>query len=72
MESFSIPHVIVLLVVVLVFAAVVVLFIRAVMGIINSRGTGVEKAVWILIVLAFPILGPIIWLVTNKNGSTTT
>lgn len=48
----------------------VVLFIAALVSIAtNKTASGLEKAVWVLISLIFPVLGPILWFVIGKRAS---
>lgn len=45
-------------------------FILAVVSIARSRtASGVEKAVWVLIVLLFPLIGAILWFVIGRRAS---
>ncbi|MCR2784529.1 MULTISPECIES: PLD nuclease N-terminal domain-containing protein [unclassified Microbacterium] len=55
------PHVVVVLIVVFLLAGAVALFVFAIVGITGSAMTQTAKAVWILITLFFPLLGPIVW-----------
>ncbi|GAA3287927.1 hypothetical protein GCM10017708_06430 [Arthrobacter citreus] len=46
--------------------------IVAVIGIARSRHlSGTAQAVWILVVLAFPVAGPILWLAIGRRSTTT-
>ena len=57
-SKFSGGHLLIILAVV----AVMVLFVVAIVSIARAdRASGVERALWILIVLLFPLLGPILW-----------
>ncbi len=48
----------------------IVLFIAAVVSIASSRtASGTEKAVWVLITLLFPLVGPILWFVIGRRSS---
>ncbi|NLU84324.1 hypothetical protein HCA44_16235 [Rhodococcus sp. HNM0569] len=54
----------------LVGIALVVLFVAALVSVVRSdnyRAGG--KAVWILLVLAFPFLGPVVWFVWGKDST---
>lgn len=45
-------------------------FVLAVIGIARNRTlTGLTKAVWVLIVLAFPLLGPLLWFVVGRRSA---
>lgn len=47
------------------------LFIGALVSIAkHPTASGTMKAVWILISLLFPVLGPILWFLVGKNSST--
>ncbi|ROR73396.1 PLDc N-terminal domain-containing protein [Bogoriella caseilytica] len=49
--------------------SLIVLFFAAVVSIMNSRSyTAGLKALWILGVLAFPLLGPLVWFFVGKNS----
>jgi len=44
-------------------------FVLAAVSIARNRAsTGLEKAVWVLVILAFPLLGPILWFVIGRRG----
>ena len=36
----------------------------------HPAASGTMKALWVLIILLFPIFGPILWFVIGKNSST--
>lgn len=45
------------------------LFVAAVISIARARRLGgVAQAVWVLIVLAFPVLGPVLWFVIGRSS----
>ena len=47
----------------------IVLFLAAVVSIVNSRSYSAGlKVLWILAVLAFPLLGPLAWFLIGKNS----
>lgn len=47
------------------------LFLAAVVSIFkHPTASGTMRAVWILIILLFPIIGPILWFAIGKNSST--
>lgn len=47
------------------------LFIYALVGITtHPTASGTMKAVWILIILLFPFVGPILWFLIGKNSDT--
>ena len=53
-------------------ALVLLFLIVAVIDIARSRHlSGVAQAVWALVVLAFPVMGPVLWLVIGRRASTT-
>ncbi len=54
------------LLVLLLFAAVLVDIARA------RHLSGLAKAVWVLIALAFPLLGPVLWFLIGRRNSTGT
>ncbi len=55
------------LLIILAIVAVMVLFVVALVSIARAdRATGVERALWILIVLLFPLLGPILWFAVGR------
>lgn len=66
--SLNFSHLAVLLIVLVVAAAVITLFVSALLSIAKSETTGTEKAVWILITLLFPIAGPLIWFFVRNNA----
>ncbi|WP_368496536.1 PLD nuclease N-terminal domain-containing protein [Herbiconiux sp. A18JL235] len=62
-SNFSGGHLLIILAVV----AVMVLFVVAIVSIARAdRASGVERALWILIVLLFPLLGPILWFAVGR------
>ncbi|MFC9993625.1 PLD nuclease N-terminal domain-containing protein [Nocardia sp. NPDC127526] len=48
----------------------IVLFIAAVVSVLRSRGyeTG-GKAMWLLLILVFPVLAPIVWFIWGRNST---
>ncbi|GAA2174967.1 hypothetical protein GCM10009784_15470 [Arthrobacter parietis] len=49
------------------------LFVVALIDIARSRHlTGLARAVWVLVVLALPLVGPLLWLVIGRLGNATT
>lgn len=47
-----------------------VLFVAAVVSIARTPySSGIAQAVWILIVLAFPVLGPVLWFLVGKGSA---
>ncbi len=60
------------LILILVVAAFA-LFVAALVSILQSKNyTTAGKAIWVLIVLAFPFLGTIVWFVWGRGSSFTT
>ncbi|NLG63710.1 MAG: PLDc_N domain-containing protein [Candidatus Cloacimonetes bacterium] len=57
------PHLLVLLVAI----ALIALFVVAIVSIAKSPASGVEKAIWVLITLLFPVVGPIVWFIVGAN-----
>lgn len=49
--------------------ATLVLVIAAIVSIVNSRGytTGI-KALWVLAVIAFPVLGSLVWFIFGRTS----
>ncbi|THJ67145.1 hypothetical protein E8P82_05590 [Arthrobacter echini] len=46
-----------------------ILFVVALVGIARSqRLSGTARAVWVLIILAFPLLGPFFWFFIGQPG----
>lgn len=44
-------------------------FVLAAVSIARHRAaSGLEKAVWVLVILAFPLLGPLLWFVIGRRG----
>jgi hypothetical protein len=72
--GFSGGQFIILVVGIIVVGAILILFISALLSIAKADISGAEKAVWILIALFFPFLGPLIWFFMRgaaaKNQST--
>lgn len=56
-------HLILLLVLILPFVLAVVSIAR------NRTASGLEKAVWVLIVLAFPLVGALLWFVIGRGSA---
>ena len=55
--------------VVLFILAYIVLALTAVMGVGKSQSlTGTGKAVWFLLIFAFPFLGSIVWFLWGQNA----
>lgn len=48
----------------LLFAAVLIDIAR------SRRVTGLARAVWVLAVLAFPVAGPLLWLLVGRRSNT--
>ncbi|WAP50599.1 PLD nuclease N-terminal domain-containing protein [Arthrobacter sp. ATA002] len=47
------------------------LFAAAVIGIARSHHlTGFAQAVWVLVVLAFPVIGPLLWFLIGRRANT--
>ncbi|HYP74092.1 MAG TPA: PLD nuclease N-terminal domain-containing protein, partial [Microbacterium sp.] len=63
------PHLILVIVVAALAVAALALFISALVSIGRSRASGTEKAVWILIVLVFPMLGALVWFLIGQNSA---
>jgi hypothetical protein len=62
----------VILIGLLVVISLIVLFIAAAVSIASSRtASGTEKAIWVLVALVFPVLGPILWFAIGRNASKT-
>lgn len=52
--------------------AIAILFIAALISIIrNKHQTPVGTALWILVVLAVPVLGPLVWFLAGNRSSRT-
>ena len=48
----------------------IVLFIAAVVSIAASKtASGIEKAIWVLVTLLFPVVGPILWFAIGRRSS---
>ncbi|GAB4583170.1 PLD nuclease N-terminal domain-containing protein [Nocardia sp. IFM 10818] len=48
----------------------VVLFIAAVVSVLRSRNYQAGgKAMWILLILVFPVLAPIVWFIWGRNST---
>lgn len=57
-------------IVLIVLVAALALFVAALVSILQSKSyTSAGKAVWILVVLAFPFLGTIVWFVWGRGSS---
>ena len=53
-------------------AIVAALFVGALISIARDRNqTAASKLLWLLIVLALPVLGPIVWLLIGRTTSPT-
>lgn len=49
-----------------------VLFVVVIIDIARSRHiTGLARAVWLLVVLVFPLVGPLLWLSIGRRGNAT-
>ncbi|MDK1359102.1 PLDc N-terminal domain-containing protein [Arthrobacter sp. zg-Y1219] len=49
------------------------LFVMALIGIARSHHlTGLAQAVWVLVVLAFPVIGPFLWFLIGRRAKTPT
>ena len=47
------------------------LLVVAVIGIARSHHlTGLARAVWVLVVLAFPVIGPLLWFLVGRRANT--
>ncbi|MGO1950931.1 MAG: PLDc N-terminal domain-containing protein [Mycobacteriaceae bacterium] len=60
--------------VIILLAAVAVAWLVLIIAALNSifrhrRLSGTAKAVWTLLVFAFPILGPCAWFIWGREGS---
>lgn len=45
------------------------LFVVVLIDIARSRRvSGLTRAVWVLVVLAFPVIGPLLWLVVGRRS----
>ena len=65
LNGFNGWHVVILSVVLLIP------FLLAVVSIARSRtASGLEKAIWVLIVLLFPLIGAILWFVIGRRAGT--
>ncbi len=54
-------------------ALALILFIGALIDIARSHHlTGVAQAVWVLVVLAFPMIGSLVWFLIGRKGNTFT
>lgn len=68
--QFSGFHAVILIVALVIVAAILILFVSAIVSIAKSEVSGTEKAVWVLVALCFPILGPLIWFfMRGASGS---
>lgn len=48
----------------------VLLFVVVLIDIARSRRvTGLTRAVWVLVVLAFPVAGPLLWLLVGRRSN---
>lgn len=49
--------------------AVVVFAVAAIVSIVNSRGyTAGIKALWVLAVIAFPVVGSLVWFIIGRRS----
>lgn len=62
--EFSGWHVLILIVVL----AGIALFVGAVVSIASSEATSLEKTLWILVTLMFPLMGPIVWFAVGRRS----
>lgn len=47
------------------------LFVAAVIGIVRSHHlTGPAQALWVLVVLAFPVIGSLLWFLIGRRANT--
>ena len=46
----------------------IALFIAAVASIFASRASRLEKVLWILVTLMFPLMGPIVWFAFGRRS----
>ena len=46
----------------------IALFIAAVVSIASSAATSLEKTLWILVTLMFPLMGPIVWFAVGRRS----
>ncbi len=61
---------IVLIVVLLLALAAVVLFVMALLGVARDRHLEpVAKAVWVVVLMVAPVLGPIAWFVVSSQST---
>lgn len=59
-------------VVLLIVLLTVVLFIAALVSIARTRhASGLSQPLWIIIVLAFPVIGPILWFLVGRGAAST-
>lgn len=67
--NISVPHVLIVLGVILVMAALLWLLIAAIVSIANSPATTTEKTLWIVLCVVFSFLGPIAWFAFGKKAA---
>lgn len=57
------------LVILVLVLGLMALFVVALVSIGGAAATGTEKAVWVLITLLFPLIGPIVWFAVGRRGA---
>lgn len=55
------------LLMVLIVAVPVLLFIAALVSIIRADLSGMGRFLWIVVSLAFPLAGPIVWFIVGRR-----
>lgn len=69
--NISVPHLLLVIGVLLVVAALLWLLIAAIVSIVNSPASSTEKALWIVLCVVFSFLGPILWFAFGKKAART-
>lgn len=67
-DTFAIPHLLIIVGVALVQAG---LLVAAVVSIARSTASNRAKAIWLVVVLLLPLLGPLVWFVTGRRAAIT-
>lgn len=58
----------VLLVIVVIAIAQVILFVAGVISALgNDRYSAIGKALWVVVMFFFPIIGPLVWFIVGRN-----
>jgi hypothetical protein len=66
-SAFNIWH----LIIILAGVAAFVLFIVALVSVVRApRASTAEKAIWILVILILPFLGPVVWFAIGRRFAT--